>query len=320
MLRRAWWLLRETVEGYIADEAMSRGAAIAFYTIFAIAPLLVIATAIAGLAIGEQAAQGAIAEQLRGELGADAADAVLALVQSAAHPRSGQIAAIIGVATLLLTASAAFGEVQAALDAIWRSAPQAGSTMLILLRARLAAFILVAASGLLLLGATIVSTAVAAVATWAAGLLPFRADLVSLANFGVSFVVATVLFATMYKVLPHRRLRWRDVGVGAAVTGLLFTVGKSLIGWYLGSAAVASAYGAAGALLVVMLWIYWSAQIFLLGAEFTRVWAGLQGNPEAAAAAAAHTPRPPRKRAGFGASVLGGAALAAAVMALIRRR
>ena len=276
MLRRIWSLLRATIMGYVEDEAMTRGAAIAFYTIFSLAPLLVIVTAIAGLAFGEQAAQGAVTEQLRTQMGERGAHAVQMLVESAANPRSGRIAALIGILTLLLTATAAFGEVQTALDVIWRAPPAPGGTVMQLLRARLTAFTLLAVTGLLLLTSMVASTVLSAVGTWASHRLPRAELLMALANFGLSFLTVTALFAAIYKILPHRRLAWRDVGVGALVTAFLFTVGKSLIGWYLGSSAVANAYGAAGTLLVVLLWIYYSVQIFLLGAEFTRAWAGLR--------------------------------------------
>jgi len=276
MLRRIWSLLRATIMGYVEDEAMTRGAAIAFYTIFSLAPLLVIVTAIAGLAFGEQAAQGAVTEQLRTQMGERGAHAVQMLVESAANPRSGRIAALIGILTLLLTATAAFGEVQTSLNVIWRAPPARGGTVMQLLRARLTAFTLLAVTGLLLLTSMVASTVLSAVGTWASHRLPRAELLMALANFGLSFLTVTALFAAIYKILPHRRLAWRDVGVGALVTAFLFTVGKSLIGWYLGSSAVANAYGAAGTLLVVLLWIYYSVQIFLLGAEFTRAWAGLR--------------------------------------------
>ena len=276
MLRRIWSLLRATIMGYVEDEAMTRGAAIAFYTIFSLAPLLVIVTAIAGLAFGEQAAQGAVTEQLRTQMGERGAHAVQMLVESAANRRSGRIAALIGILTLLLTATAAFGEVQTSLNVIWRAPPARGGTVMQLLRARLTAFTLLAVTGLLLLTSMVASTVLSAVGTWASHRLPRAELLMALANFGLSFLMVTALFAAIYKILPHRRLAWRDVGVGALVTAFLFTVGKSLIGWYLGSSAVANAYGAAGTLLVVLLWIYYSVQIFLLGAEFTRAWAGLR--------------------------------------------
>lgn len=319
MHRRIWSLLRATIWGYIEDEAMSRGAAIAYYTVFSIAPLLVIATAIAGLAFGQQAVEGAIAEELRGLLGPQGAEAVQALVRSASNPATGRLATVIGVATLLVTASGVFAELQAALDAIWRAPPPSGGTITQIVRARLAAFGLVAATGFILLVSLLTSAAIAAVATWVQGVLPGTAQLLAAANFALSFLTITALFAAIYKVLPHRRLAWRDVFVGALVTAFLFTVGKSLIGWYIGSSAVASAYGAAGALMVVLLWVYYSAQIFLLGAEFTKAWAGLRRMDPVIVPSG--PVRPPRHRQRLGARFWGAAALGGtALLALLRRR
>ncbi|MBX9698581.1 MAG: YihY/virulence factor BrkB family protein, partial [Acetobacteraceae bacterium] len=270
MARRLWSLLRATVEGYIEDEAMSRGAAIAYYTIFSIAPLLVIATAVAGLAFGEQAVHGAVASQLTGLLGETGAVAIQGLIQSAAQTGTGGPAALLSAGVLLFTASGVFAELQAALNAIWRApAATEGSTLTTFLRARALSLGLVAATGFLLLVSLVASAAISAFGTWAGGHLPAWPVMLSVLNFVTSFALVTLLFAAIYKILPDRPLRWRDVGVGAVATAFLFTVGKSLIGWYIGSSAVASAYGATGSLLVVLLWIYYSAQIFLLGAEFT---------------------------------------------------
>lgn len=286
MLTRAWVLIKDTVEGYIEDGAMSRGAAIAYYTVFSIAPLLLIATAIAGLAFGEQAVEGAVADQLEGMLGRQGAEAVQAMIEGAANPTSGTVATVISVVTLLLTASGVFGELQTALNEIWKApAPQVG-TITRLVMARAAAIGLVAATGFLLLVSLVVSAGLAAVATWVGGLMPGMTQVLNLVNFAVSFLMVTLLFGAIYKILPDRQLRWRDVAVGSAVTAMLFTLGKTLIGWYIGGTGLASTYGAAGALMVVLVWVFYSSQIFLLGAEFTKAWAGLKGSPEAHAAGA----------------------------------
>ena len=319
---RAWSLLRATVEGYIEDEAMSRGAAIAYYTIFSLAPLLVIATAVAGLAFGHEAVEGAVAAQLAGLLGETGALAVQGLIRSAAQTGTGGFATVVGTVVLLLTASGVFAELQSALNAIWRATPPERDTLTAILRARALSLGLVAATGFLLLVSLMASAAISAVGTWAGRYLPGWPVMLSALNFLASFLGITLLFAAIYKLLPDRPIAWRDVGVGALATAFLFTIGKSLIGWYIGSSAVASAYGATGSLLVVLLWIYYSAQIFLLGAEFTRAWAGWQGSPAGLAAAAAappaaaaHCPRP----SGAGA-LLGAAGLGVALLALIRRR
>jgi len=279
MLRRVWALLRDSVEGYIEDDALSRGAAIAYYTVFSIAPLLVIATAVAGLIFGEDAVHGAISEQLRDLLGKTGADAVEAMIAGAGNKTSGTIATIIGLVTLLLTASGVFGELQSALNAIWRTKPAEGDVITRLMRAKLASLGLVAATGFLLLVSLLVSAAISAFATWFGGIVPEVLLLIGAINFTVSFLMVAALFAAIYKILPDRPIAWGDVIVGALVTAFLFTLGKSLIGWYIGSSSFASSYGAAGALMVVLLWVYYSAQIFLLGAEFTRAWAGRHAPP-----------------------------------------
>ncbi len=343
MLTRAWVLAKDTVEGYIDDGAMSRGAAVAYYTIFSIAPLLLICTAMAGLVFGQQAVEGAIADQLEGLVGRASAEAVQAMVKGAANRTTGTVATIVSIVTLLLTASGVFAELQTALNEIWKAPPPKGDTITRLVMARAAAIGLVAATGFLLLVSLVVSTALAAVATWVGGLVPELTKLLGMANFAVSFLMITLLFGTIYKVLPDRHLRWRDVAMGATVTALLFTVGKTMIGWYIGGTGIASTYGAAGSLMVVLLWVFYSTQVFLLGAEFTKAWAGLKGSPEALAAGARpaedvdlpgprrRRPRRERRRRGDGeaaatstaqmvAPAIGAAALGTLLMGFLRRR
>jgi membrane protein len=278
ILRNTWTLIKATVNGYIDDNALSRGAAIAYYTVFSLAPILVIVVAIAGLVFGETAAQGALARQIEGLMGHDAAIAVQGMVRSAWQSRSGTLATIIGLVTLLITASGVFGEMQSALNAIWRTEPQ-GTTVGRLVRARALSLGLVAALGFLMMVSLVVSAAITVVQTYIGGILPEAAFLISLLNFAISFVLITLLFAAIYKILPDKQLHWRDVGIGAVVTALLFEVGKTAIGLYIGSTAVASSFGAAGALAIVLLWVYYSSQIFLLGAEFTRAYAERRGAP-----------------------------------------
>ena len=275
-------MLQETVADYIEDEALSRGAAIAYYTIFSIAPILVICIAIAGLAFGEDAAQGAMVGQLRGMMGDQAAEAVQAMIASAGNKSSGIWATVIGVITLLVTATGVFGEMQASLNLIWKAQATAGVTGF--LKARAAGLGLVATLGFLLLVSLVVSAALTALGSTLNRIVPGMDTALHLANFVVSFLMVSALFAAIYKILPDCRLRWKDVAVGAVATAFLFTVGKTLIGLYIGSSSVASSYGAAGALVVVLLWIYYSSQIFLLGAEFTKVWASHHGSAEAFAA------------------------------------
>ncbi len=283
-------MLQETVAAYIEDEALSRGAAIAYYTIFSIAPVLVICIAIAGLVFGEEAAQGAMVGQLRGMMGDQAAEAVQAMIASAGNKTSGIWATAIGIVTLLVTATGVFGEMQASLNVIWKAQGPSGVTGI--LKARAASLGLVATLGFLLLVSLVVSAALTALGSTLNRVVPGAEALLHLANFVVSFLMVSALFAAIYKILPDRQLRWKDVAVGALTTAFLFTVGKTLIGLYIGSSSVASSYGAAGALVVVLLWIYYSSQIFLLGAEFTKVWASHHGSAEAFAAKVATSAAP----------------------------
>ncbi len=263
MFSAAWKMLKDTVLAFINDEALSRGAAIAFYTVTSIAPVLLIVIAIAGLAFGQDAAQNAITAQLSGLMGQQTAEVLQTAVASAASKSSGIVATIIGIITLVITASGVFGEMQTALNAIWKAKPK-GTTVSQLIRARAASLGLVAALGFLLMVSLVVSTALTAFGNY------------------LDSVLISFLFAAIYKVLPDRNLEWGDVVVGAIVTGVLFTIGKSLISWYIGSSAIASSFGAAGALIVLLLWVYYSAQIFLLGAEFTKVYANAHGSKQGA--------------------------------------
>jgi membrane protein len=273
-----WRLLKDTVLAFIEDEALSRGAAIAFYTVTSIAPILLIVIAIAGLAFGREAAQGAITAQIGGLMGQQTAEVLQSAVASASGKSSGIVATIIGIVTVIATASGVFGEMQSALNAFWKAKPQ-GGTVSRLVRARAASLGLVAALGFLLLVSLAVSAGLTAFGNYLNAILPFGKIIVEALNVLVSLVLISILFAAIYKVLPDRPIAWRDVITGAIVTAVLFTIGKSLIGWYLGSSAVASSYGAAGALIILLLWVYYSAQIFLLGAEFTKVYANRHAGP-----------------------------------------
>jgi membrane protein len=279
VLSETWKLLKDTVLSFINDEALSRGAAIAFYTVISIAPVLLIVIAIAGLAFGRDAAQNAITAQLSGLMGQQTAEVLQSAIASAAGKSSGIVATVVGIITLFATASGVFGEMQSALNAIWKVQPT-GTTVSRLIRARAASLGLVAALGFLLMVSLVVSAALTAFGNQINSILPFGRLLLSGLNFVVSLSLISVLFAAIYKVLPDRRLEWHDVGVGAVVTAILFTIGKSLIGLYIGSSAIASSYGAAGALVILLLWVYYSAQIFLLGAEFTKVYANRHGSKQ----------------------------------------
>ena len=235
--------------------------------------------AIAGLAFGRDAAENAITEQLSGLMGQQTAEVLQTAVRSASNTSSGVIATIIGIITLIVTASGVFGEMQTALNAIWKAKPK-GTTVSRLIRARAASLGLVAVLGFLLMVSLVVSTMLTAFGNYLDSILPFGKVILTVLNVVVSLPLISFLFAAIYKVLPDRELTWRDVAIGAVVTAILFTVGKSLIGWYIGSSAVASSFGAAGALIVLLLWVYYSAQIFLLGAEFTKVYVDHRGGKQ----------------------------------------
>jgi membrane protein len=270
--RHGWRIVKDTAYGFIADEALSRGAAIAFYTATSLAPVLLIVVAIAGLVFGHDAAQNAITGQLSELMGDQTAQLLQAAVASASKKSSGAIATLIGLATLILTASGVFGEMQSALNAIWKAEPS-GTAITRLIRARAVSLGLVAALGFLLLVSLVVSTLLSAFGNQLNAVLPFGKLILSGLNLVVSLGLITVLFAAIYKILPDRPMAWKDVILGAVITTLLFTAGKSLIAFYIGSSATVSSYGAAGALIAALLWVYYSAQIFLLGAEFTKAYA-----------------------------------------------
>lgn len=275
-------IARASVNGFIEDEALTRGGSIAFYTVTSMAPVLLIVVAISGLVFGRQAAMGALVEQFSGLMGHDSANLLQTAIITAAKPAHGVIATIIGIVTLLITASGVFGEMQSALNVIWKAKSKSG-VISQLVRARAASLGLVAALGFLLLVSLVISTALNAFGNYLDTILPFAKALLLILHFVISYALLVLLFAAIYKVLPDRDVSWRDVIVGAMLTSLLFTIGKFLISLYLGSSSIASSYGAAGSLIIILLWVYYSAQLFLLGAEFTRAYASYSpsGNGQA---------------------------------------
>ena len=271
----------DAVQGFIADECLSRGASIAYFTLFSLSPLLVVAIAIAGAVFGESAVQGAVADQLRGLLGQGAADAIQQAIVSASNVGEGAMASAIGIGLLLLTASGTFGEIQSALNAVWKTKVPETGTVSRLLKAKAAAIGLVAATGFLLLTSLLASAAIAVVGIWLRDRMPGGQFLLEMGNTLISLLLLSALFAAIYKVLPDRRIAWRDVAVGAVTTALLFTLGKSAIGLYIGEAGIAGSFGAAGSLAVILVWTYYSSLIFLFGAEITRAWANWEGSRQA---------------------------------------
>src|SRR3954463_12157664 len=277
-LSAAWRLLRDTLSGFIEDEALSWGASIAYYTLFSIAPVLLVVVAIAGLAFGREAAEGAIVDQFGGLMGRQTAEALEGMIKSAEKPRQGRWATIVGIIVLFIATSGVFGEVQSAMNAIWKAAPPRSSTLTRLVRARLVSLGLVVTSGFLLTVSLAASAALASFSAYLKSVFPAAQVALSVLDIVLSAALIGGMFAAMFKVLPDTDIDWRDVVVGALASTLLFEVGKYGITFYIGQTNVASSYGAAGALIVLLVWIYYSAQIYLLGAEFSRAYARRYGS------------------------------------------
>jgi membrane protein len=264
-----WKIFNRAIQGFIEHGNLSRGAAIAFYTVTSLAPLLLIIIALAGLVIGNDAARAGVIDEFSGLVGPEGADLIKSIVARSSDPASGTAATVIGAVMVLVTASGIFGEMQTALNTTWNVKPP-DEPWLSLIRARAASLGLVAALGFVTIVSLAASAALSALGQELAMRTPAASVVLTALNTGLSLAVFALLFAAIYKILPDTPLRWRDVGIGAIVTAALFTGGKSLIGWYLGQAAPGSTYGAAGALIVLLLWTYYSAQIFLFGAELTK--------------------------------------------------
>jgi membrane protein len=278
-LKQIWDLVKTALSAWVDDYAQSMGAAIAYYTMFSIAPLLLIVISIAGLIFGVDAARGEIFAQLQGLMGAQGASAVQGLLESVSKPTESITATLVGAILLLIGATSVFGELQDALDRIWR-APERDKSAGIwgLLRSRLLSFGMILGIGFLLMVSLVFSAAVAALGKWWSPIFGGWELLANLVNFVLSFFLTTAVFAMIYKIMPRVKINWHDVWIGAAVTALLFTVGKFLIGLYIGKSGVSSGFGAAGSLVVVLVWVYYSAQIFLVGAEFTWAYAHTFGS------------------------------------------
>ena len=275
-----WWpLIKGAVTAWIDDYAPSMGAALSYYTVFSLAPVLLIVISVAGLIFGAEAARGEIFGQLRGLMGTDAAKAVEDILTSVNKPTEGITATVIGLVLLFIGATTVFGELQDALDRIWR-APQRDKTSgwWGLIRARLLSFGMILGIAFLLIVSLVLSAATAALGKWWSGAFGSWEVLAQVVNLLVGFVFTTVGFAMIYKIMPRVNIRWHDVWLGAAVTALLFTIGRFLIGLYIGKSGIASGFGAAGSLVIIFVWVYYSAQIFLLGAEFTWVYARTFGS------------------------------------------
>jgi membrane protein len=272
-LRQIWPLFKETGEDFVEDNVTRLAAALAYYTILSLAPLVVLALAMAGLAFDQEATRGRLAAELGAVVGSSGAEAVEAIVESAKTPSTGIVSSVIGVVVLLFGASGVFGELQGALNTIWEVAPKPGRGIWGTVRDRLFSFAMVMGVAFLLLVSLILSAALSAVGAFLERSLPGGEAIWQVTNFVLSFAVVSALFAVTFKVVPDVEIRWRDVWIGALVTAFLFTIGKLLIGLYLGKSSVASSYGAAGSLVVLVIWVYYSSVILFLGAEFTQVFA-----------------------------------------------
>jgi membrane protein len=272
-----WPLLRATLSDWYEDRAQRIGAALAYYTIFALAPGLVIVMALAGLMLGP-GAESQIIGQIRELIGEQGATAIEATIRSARNETLGATGTALALVPLVFGLWGLFGELQDGLNTIWGVTLKPGRRMRDILKERFWSFAMVVGIGFVLLVSLILSAWLAAVSTYVGNLLPAPAATLEALNVVISFVVITGSFALIFKLLPDVRIAWRDVWLGAAVTSLFFTVGKFLIGLYLGKIAVASAYGAAGSLVIIVVWVYYSAQILLFGAEFTKVWTKRRGS------------------------------------------
>jgi len=275
-VKNGWNLLRETINQFIEDQALRLSAALAYYSIFSIAPLVIIVIGIAGFFLGQDAVRIQLQQQLTDLIGGQATAAIVSMAQSH-NQGSHLLAALIGIAILLFGASGVFTELQDSLNAIWKVQPRPGMPLLAWIRSRFLSFTMVLGIGFLLLVSMVISAALAALTGALGAVLPLPPFVLHGINFLVSFVVISLLFAMIFKVLPDAKVRWRDVWVGAVFTALLFSIGKHLLGLYLGQAAVTSAYGAAGSLVLVLLWIYYSSLILFFGAEFTQTYARARG-------------------------------------------
>jgi membrane protein len=292
VLRAIWTLMRDAAEGWLTHRASSTGAALAFYTIFSLAPVLIISIAIAGFFFGEAAARGEIVEQIGGLVGPQGAELVQSVLRNASRPDAGLVATIFSIVTLILGANTALAELKAGLDQIWDVPPERRTGFWYAVRTRLLSVGLILVLGFLMLVSLAISAALTALEKLSRGAL-FVNTMLGWANSLFAFVLVAALFGTIYKVLPSVRIAWRDVTIGSFVTALLFTAGKFAIGVYLGNSGVASTYGAAGSVVLILIWVYYSAQILLYGAEFTRAFAYRYGSFAASSQANALAIKPP---------------------------
>ena len=270
-VREIYRLLKQTITEWLDDRGFTRAASLSYYTVFSVAPLLLVAVAVAGVVFGRDAVSGQLEQELRGLVGESGAAAIQDMMKAAARQGGGVLASIVGVALVLVGATGAFVELQDTLNDMWGVDKNKTSGVIAFLRARVLSLAMVLVIAFLLLVSLVVSTALSAVGTYAAHTLPGWQLVLQVANFVLSFAVITVLFATIYKFLPNTTVQWKNVWAGAALTSALFAVGKLGIGLYLGKSSVSSSYGAAGSFAVLLIWVNFSSMILYFGAEFTQV-------------------------------------------------
>jgi membrane protein len=275
---RLWDLLRKTLTEWQEDKAPRLAAALAYYTAFSLAPILVIAIAVVGLVFDRQAAREQVVRQINSLAGPQGAELIDTMLNAAQDMGENMLATVFGVLALIFGASGVFGQLQDALNTMWEVAPKPQKGILGFIKKRFFSFTMVVGVGFLLLVSLAISAALSALSEWSVGLVPELEVVMQVINFVVSFLVITLLFALVFKYVPDAEIAWRDVWLGAGVTALLFTIGKLLIGLYLGNTDVTEGFGAAGALVVILLWVYYSAQISFFGAEFTQVYANAYGS------------------------------------------
>jgi membrane protein len=308
-LKSAWKLLKAIFIKWLEDDPFQSAAALSYYTLFSLAPLLIISIAVAGFVFGREAAQNQIVETIGGMIGPESAQAIQGMIQYASNkPKTGTISTVLGAVALLFGAGGVVGQLTTALNKIWGVVPKSGQGVWGFVRQRFISFVMVLAVGFLLLVSLVVTALVTAFAQFMGTLSGGAVFIAHFLDILISFAFATVLFAMIYKLVPDIQIRWQDVWIGGALTSILFTIGKFLIGLYLGSSGVTSAYGAAGSLITVLLWVYYSSLIFLLGAEFTQGYASTYGSGVIPAGNAESSPaasererqsRPPQKRSAW---------------------
>ncbi|CAN5268016.1 YihY/virulence factor BrkB family protein [soil metagenome] len=277
-LKDVWYLIKQTASEWMEDRAMSLAASLSLYTLLSLAPVIVLAVSVAGLVFGEEAARGEVAHQLHSVMGAQASEAIQSVLAGASAPRKGILGTIVAVVILLVGASGVFSELQDTMNIVWNVKVKSGRGVLGFVRDRFFSFAMVLGVAFLLLVSLVLSAGLTAAGTYLGSHLPGGEVFWQIANFIISFLIVACLFGLIFKVVPDAKIQFRDVWHGALVTAFLFALGKLAIGYYLGKTAPGSAYGAAGSLVALIVWVYYSAQILFFGAEFTQVYAKKYGS------------------------------------------